>query len=465
VVRGWPVGAGNTDAYRGGSTVAAPRGTAPARRTAIDVPRLQPQDLFNELARYSADQQVAVVLGFEGRLDEGELVESVDELLRLEPVLGCRVARDARHVRFQPAPGDRAPMRTIAVAEAWPAALEAASEPLAPYEGPLLGVTLVRGDDCDALVLRVDHAAADGQGAKRVAYELARVYSQVPSGSVAGASERPNRGAGRLLRRFSPLALVRELRSYRPPRPTWGVPGAGGEPGRRRHEIRTLSAPRLEAARARARARVDGATVNDLALAAFYRAMFETLKTPADAPMAVNVSFDLRRYLDPAEPLPAAMNLSSTETVLLAGRAGEDAGATLERVTALTRALKAGRSGLAAAVTLELAGRLSSLASLERRVVEPMRRGRAAGISYPFLSNFGVLESGRLAFGEAVPTRALMLGPAGHPPFTMLGVSSYGGELALAIGYCEGETDASFMSDLLDSVASGFDLGEDAEKG
>ena len=67
-----------------------------------------------------------------------------------------------------------------------------------------------------------------------------------------------------------------------------------------------------------------------------------------------------------------------------------------------------------------------------------MERGQRAGRTYPFLSNFGVLDPERLTLGDLTPTRAVVLPVAGHPPFGMLGASSYQGELTLSMGYARG---------------------------
>lgn len=409
------------------------------------VPKVQPQDLFNELARYSADQQVSVVLGLDGMLDSGRLARAVSLLLADEPVLSCRVERDSRRVRF--AATTRAALSTVSADDAWSAALDHASQPVDPYTGPLLEVVHVRGLTGDALAVKVDHAAADGQGAKRVAAALAARYAGDGAG---GPGSSRDRGAWRLLGRFTPWTLVSEVARRQAPMATWGLPGTGGEPGRRRHEVRYLGASDLESARRWARER--GATVNDLVFCAWYRSLFATLSPKVGAPQAVNLSFDMRRYLDPVRPIPAAMNLSCIETALLSRSEGESFEGTLDRIQRETARLKQGRPGLGAAVLLEVVGRLLSLKRLEAMVVAPMVRGRAAGRSYPFLSNFGVIDEAALAFGDVRPDHCVLLGPAAHPPFMMLTAGTYRGRMALALGYCEGEMNGGLVARLADTV-------------
>jgi NRPS condensation-like uncharacterized protein len=81
-----------------------------------------------------------------------------------------------------------------------------------------------------------------------------------------------------------------------------------------------------------------------------------------------------------------------------------------------------------------------------------MERGQRAGRTYPFLSNFGVLDAAALGFGELQPSRVVVLPVAAHPPFAMLGVSSYSGELTLSLGFAIGEIDPAVPRALLASI-------------
>lgn len=406
----------------------------------------QPQDIFNEHARASADQQVAFVLRFPGRIDAAELEQAVRRTIAAQPVLGSRFVMAGRRAHFEPVAD--AAGRAFALHDAddsWAVALDLAAFPLSPAAGPLLGVDLVRGSGADAIAVRIDHTAADGQGAKQCLYLIASAMGREPAPQPGDRSWR------RLKRRFSLARRIAAVRARQAPRPTWGLSSAGRERGRRRFVVESMRSDEFR--RARDRARESGATVNDLALAGFYRALWDALDAPPERPMAVNVSFDMRRYLGESDPMPPAANLSSTETALLTRVAGETFRDTLARATAEAARLKTGQPGLGSAFLLEYVGRLQGATGLRRTVVEPMERGRAAGISFPFLSNFGVLDPGRLVFGGVVPDRAIVLGPAGYAPFMMLGVSSYQDTLTLASGYAEGETDGALVARIVQDVA------------
>jgi NRPS condensation-like uncharacterized protein len=411
--------------------------------------RPQPQDAFNHFARLSADQQLAVVLTFSDHLDESRLRTAISALLCEQPVLDARFSYLHGKARFiAGGSSDRLSVRSAWDAEA--AALDAASQPLDYVNDGVMCVDLIRDATADALVLRIDHVAADGQGAKQVAALLASRYAD-PSPGDAGTTVQgvPDRSGRRLLRQFPLGEKLAAIRSRRSVRPAWGLPVTGADAGRRHHAIASLEADAFTSLRSHAKE--FGATVNDLVLAAFYRALFDELDSPVGAPMALNVSFDMRRYLNANDPMPVAANLSSTETAMLRRVRGEDFAGTLARAVAEMRVLKVGHPGLGSAVLLEYAGVLG-YHRIEKLATEPMRRGREHGVSFPFLSNFGILDADALTYGDLTPTQAVMLPPVGHPPFMMLSPSTYAGRLSLAIGYAEGETDPALIHRLLDRV-------------
>jgi NRPS condensation-like uncharacterized protein len=262
-----------------------------------------------------------------------------------------------------------------------------------------------------------------------------------------------------VLRGFGPLKLLRALRSADAGRPTWGAP-SGGEPGGRVFELRRLAPEPFAALRAYGKRQ--GATVNDLVVSAVYRALFDALDAPADRPMLLNVSFDLRRYL--AAPLSAAAaNMSSVETLAIARVPGEPFDATLRRVSARLDELKQGTPGLRGAVLLEVVGRLGYGATF-RAAGEPMLRGRDHGVSFPFVSNFGVLDPQRLRFGDLVPADVVVLPPASLPPFVMVGVSTWADRLTLAVGFPPDAMPREFVARVLDSAIADLDAAASEAK-
>ncbi len=68
----------------------------------------------------------------------------------------------------------------------------------------------------------------------------------------------------------------------------------------------------------------------------------------------------------------------------------------------------------------------------------------------PLFSNVGVLEAGRLHFGEIVPSDCYLTVPLAFPPMLIIGLSSYQGRFTLSIGFCSYGTDKKDIDRLFD---------------
>ena len=412
--------------------------------------RAQAQDVYNDLARVSAVQQLGIVLEFDRHLDLAKLEEAVREVVRCQPILGCRWAKGRLWPHFEPIGARAAVIETVEAddvsAEAW----RAVGEQLDPAAGPLGRVTLVRGGPEDALVVRLDHTAGDGQGAKRFATLLAQAYRTGSGGAAVSGSAR---SGWRLITAVGRRNAWRAMRTRQAPRPTWGMPVAGTGDGPCRFETRTIAPERFE--QAREWGRQYGATVNDLLLAAFYRALFGGFSPQADRPMAVNVSFDMRRYLPEAAGDLPIMNLSSVETAMVARVPGETLGQTVPRVTAEMALRKSGMPGVGSVMLMQMSS-LAGYATMRNLVQTPMLRGQMFQLSFPFLSNFGVLHEDDLGFGGFGPKSVVMIGPAARAPFFMLGASTYRGALTVSGGCVTRTMDPAILPGVLDRVAAGL---------
>lgn len=406
----------------------------------------QPQDAFNDYSRVVADQQLGVVLGFPDHLDPERLAKAVADLVASQPVLGCRFVSEGRRAWHEGVAG-AGEITRIEDQDPWERAVVEAGQPLA-RDAAHLAVTHVVGPAADVIGLRIDHTAADGQGAKSCAELLAAAYNgALESDPRATATDRSWR---RLRRAVGWPVLISAARHREDPRPTWGIPRAGDATGPRHHDLLTLSAEKFSALKSWGREH--HYTINDAVLGALYRAMFEMLSPREGDPMVVRVSFDQRRYLDRDDPMPAACNLSSVEPVCIGRLAGERFGGTVARVASEMQRLKASAPGLGSEMLLETLYRIRGYAGTGRGMIEGMRRGQQAGRTYPFLSNFGVLNPERLSFAELVPDHAAMLPVAAHPPFLMLGVSGFAGELTLSFGFAEGEVRPGVPTELLEAI-------------
>jgi NRPS condensation-like uncharacterized protein len=158
------------------------------------------------------------------------------------------------------------------------------------------------------------------------------------------------------------------------------------------------------------------------------------------------VSIDLRRYC-PNGKAEAICNLSGALYVALERKNGERFEGTLERVSKAMGKLKQGYSGLESAAGMEYLFSRGYL-ELEKYLLESAAMSRKYGVTFPLLSNFGILNE--TCFGHLHVTKGYLTSPIMYPPGFMLGVTTFNDEMTLSIGYC-GRVNTKRISEFLEA--------------
>ncbi len=376
-----------------------------------------------------------------GRVDEELWERAMELLVAAEPILGCVFVPGGDEPCFVPRQGAaRGPMCRLV--EAPPDSEEAlwrrlASEPLDATAGPLVSLTVLRGER-DTLWLRLSHLVGDGASVRACLYQLTTILRALASDPLwrppAGVSQR--RGLGQIfwgqgawgrLRMATSGLLGAALRASSPA--YWRLATTAGVVGRRAggrtYQLRHLSSHTVTAMRERAR--VEGATLNDLLVASYVKALADTIRPPGATPLPLRFTVDLRRYLPPGSR-GGVRNLSSFGFLKLdhvPGRPYEDLVRVVKREM---DAMKAGHLGLEEPALLGPLLRAAPFGWLERRA--RARRDARPGpeLLTPTITNFGSLDPARLALDGSPPRRAYLLPPVVFPPGFALAVSGLGRE-------------------------------------
>jgi NRPS condensation-like uncharacterized protein len=319
--------------------------------------------------------------------------------------------------------------------------------------GPQVQARLFRGER-DVVCIKIDHLAADVGGMKQYAYLLADIYSRL--GADADFRPAPNLHSRRDQRQiYGPLGPRAWLRGLRPAwgAPPWPNPYESAACGDLRYAVRRLPSECLPALQSYGRAR--GATVNDVLLAAFFRALRTALHPTAET-LGLTVPMDLRRYL-PGGEAGAVCNLTGVLFPVLArGRDDELYDETLARVVEAMAPLKRDRPGIDGLLLFDLAFSLLSFRRLQKATAGAVRFG---GGLVPNLSNFGVLDPRRLAFGEVEIEDAFMASPVFYPPSVMVGASTVRERLTRTFGYCAAALAPEWAEGLLDGFVDQLPMG------
>ena len=405
--------------------------------------KLAAQDAYNYAAsKVFADQQLCMVLKLDGILNNSVLKEAIRQTLDLEPILGCRLNENADEP-FWERRTDLNEVELCTVVEAASPKRELQTfidEPMHADVDPLVTLRVFREREVDGVCVKVNHAACDAGGLKQYVALLSNVYGKLCAGE--DILVQPNFGRRDQSQIFERTRDPGILAMKRFPTPTWAFPQEIGS--ELLHAFSTVSQAQLQAIKQYAYDKK--VTLNDLLLTALYRTFFVLNNTQEGKPMIMQVSIDLRRYC-PNRKAEAICNLSGALYVALERKNGERFEGTLERVSKAMSKLKQGYPGLESAAGMEYLYS-QGYVGLEKYLSESAAMSRKYGVTFPLLSNFGVLSES--CFGNLHVTKGYLTSPIMYPPGFMLGITTFNNEMTLSIGYC-GQVNTRRISEFLEA--------------
>lgn len=373
------------------------------------------------------DHQLHCVLRFAARPDAEMFKRSVIASIEAIPILGTRYV-DGDRPHWTSLDADDLG-RAFAVVRT-----EAEFEEFLPScvdegQGPQVRCCFLDSAPSFAVAIKLNHMICDAAGFKEYLYYLSEIYAGLSAdpafrpATIAG--DRSMRG---VLKRFGLGARVKSLLQRSKDNNFTGGDrfplGDGGEV----HPfilVRKLSRERVAALRDYGRTK--GATLNDTVLAAFYRCLFRRLALLSGSKLQVPLMVDMRRHLGEAERFTSLTNLSSMVGTELDYRPEEGFADTLVRVKGIMDEKKVGGIGLNAFVKLDLVFRLLGDKVANRRLRTELKQPLIC------MTNIGVLDADRLAFGDLRPYDAFMCGSIKYKPYFQVAVSTFAGEITLSV--------------------------------
>lgn len=384
-----------------------------------------PSDEIIRLNLATDDGQTRAILTFEGRVEERRLARAAELSLAAEPALSCRFVDRSWRSYWEWRDSADAVFGRLDDSDCSDGLFQFMAEPDNPERAPQVRVRL-RRTGRDTVCVKLSHLVADGTGALDYLASLARIYRAL--GADAGYSAQPDLSVSRhpaQVLRYAPVSdLIGAL--FRRPAPRhlarWGLP-RNGQAQPPAFLVRRIGSDRLAALLSCARAR--GASLTDLMLAAYFRALFHVLEPPADVPLPVAVPMSLRRYLPPGRARRIS-NLTGALLPAVARKPGKGFYVTLADVQAALRSARAGRPELAQVFYGSLAWLCGSavLRGLARRF----------HVACPSFANLGVIDPAVVDFGEARVDDVCMFGPVQYPPAFGISINTYGRELIVTTG-------------------------------
>jgi len=411
--------------------------------SAADIPprvRSTFEDRFLSYLGCICDPMIQLELEFANQLDADRLSRAFDLVLDAEPVLGCRFAHKCRRPYWERLGKDERERIDLLLTEDGGVYEAFKKRSIDTHTGPQVEGCLWRSSAGDRLLVKVAHVAADVGGIKEIAAAVSSIYSRLAD--EPAYRPRPNsngsRGLWQVMQQVpwhaypriylsSLHGIVSRMVRRRAPR----LPLDDGPRTSLAFPQRLLPADR--AARLTAYARRRGATLNDVFLAAFFRALVSEGEWNGRSRLSVATTVDLRQWYLPNGKGAAVANLSAFEYPSLGTGLGDDFESTLGAVSSITRRRKADWIGLRDWVVLLPLSILHHAwgSRILGNVLQHVVKKRASPLAC--LTNMGPIDPGSVTF-DAPPRSAWLLPPPGYPPHFVAGLSGYAGTLSVSAG-------------------------------
>jgi NRPS condensation-like uncharacterized protein len=401
------------------------------------IPRRLPapaQDRMIYISRHGQHEHANFILTFAGRVDEQRLRAAMRLAMDAEPVFGCRYVPGRKPYWERRDDLDSLPLSTLVETPDFSRELERfVDTPCDGTRDPLLTARIVRGET-DALFFKTNHLAADGAGNTQLLSLVAELYRN-PQRAAQGIS--PNlgrRGAGQLFHQTGWRECLRILRQPRPKRArdAWRFPMVNGQDrGNLRFAIRRLDPADFDALRAFGKR--FGATLNDIFVAACFRALWCFLDFPPGIPQSITIPADARRYLGHGTT-EAICNFSALLQATLERIMDEPFEQTLIRIRNCPLAEPARRERAVATMFWISVLYNLFLRQIERGFETALKRPSNQWRSVIVFTNLGAFDPDHFDFGVPL-TDMYRISQAGFAPSLVIAVSSFCKKLTFAINY------------------------------
>jgi NRPS condensation-like uncharacterized protein len=415
-------------------------------------------DTANYVARYGMGNfQIQAILKLDGRLNFDKLSRAVRLSVDAEPVLGCRFIEHNPPYWRRLENIDKTMFCSIEETDNVEEAIHRFLESHLDMDNdPMVNVKLIRSGEYDTLGIKLNHTCCDGAGTKEYIHLLSHIYTRIDGKNgvyVPKPSVRSRKDHDRV---FSTLGIKHpelDNSSVDAPRSLWPFPWkSGGQKNITPFVVCRLPYGQLDVLSKYGKER--GATINDLILTAFYRAMFKMSHPPYGVPMDIAVTVDLRRYL-PDHKAEAIRNLTGGVVTRIARLLGEPFEKTLSREVSVMNSKKNRNPGYQNATGAE---RMEK-SNFHRTLAFSKFLSHVSKISSqncvfcaPGLSNMGIISKPLIKFGKNVVTEAYIIPPVVRAPGFLLVASSYNGILTLAAGYYKGAIRRRYIEKLLNKI-------------
>ena len=409
-------------------------------------------DGFNIIyEKYFGNCQINGILQLNGKINEEILKEAIRISWKVEPILGCCLVEvDDQLVWKQREDLDKIEACSIVETQEIQAELwNFVSEKYNYVDDCQVKVRIVRAD-FDTICVKIHHACSDAGGLKQYIKLLIGIYATLEKGEpyVVKSRECDNRSQDLELRLPSIGNIDNSEGDSPGPKDTVGFPCSVAGNKDQIFLVGKMNSEEVDAVKLYARQR--GATVNDVILTAYNKALSRYAKIQ-DNMLSVCVTVDLRRYLSNTDDI-GICNFSGMNVIEISDNIDESFNETLSKVVNKTKRMKSNHLGLKGALDFSKTFTNVGFKNMDAYFQNLGKEIVRAGVSNPWFSNVGVISDGKINFGSLEIENCYMIGPAMFPPGSGIVPSTYNNTLTLSVNFFQSTLQKEVMEQFLDTI-------------
>ena len=378
---------------------------------------------------------IQLEMEFDFPLDQHRLAKSVSLLIEAEPILGCKFVCRILRPYWEIVEKEKSDIFTLTKKKSEYDAFK--KKGIDFLSAPQILACLYRSESADRLTIKISHLVSDAAGVKDIAATLSTIYNRLKDKPDFHPDPNPcdSRSFGQITKHI-PWAVrprivfnyLRETIKSVIPYRTHGVPVKNTSENAGKYI--TMHIEKEELTNMIQYAKKHDATINDVLLAAIFRAYSKMGGWDGKAALRMAMTVDLRRYL-PDKKAESISNFSSMEILTYGTAMEDDFDSTLARIVEMVNKRKSSWLGLSAFISLYMALWALPYAGLNLMTKKGWESKANSSNAFDWFTNMGKISAEQVNFGGK-PYRALLLPPGCNLPLFFFGCSSYDGSLNLS---------------------------------
>ena len=399
------------------------------------------------------DQQIHLILFFDGQFDKDRLKKAARLLLDAEPVLGCKFI-DHHKTPFWERRNDLdflSYCTFVKTVDFDKDLFDFIVTPCDPREDLGIQLKIFHKEKKDILVVKTSHAVIDGGGIIEYLLALGDIYNKLaenPNHSIE-----PNitgsRSLKQVLKRFNIFQKLFIFFRNRSSKPNWMLPYIGLEAKNPNFILRRFTEEQFR--KIKKISKKYDATINDMILTAFYRSVFKILKPKTKTKLLSVVTINLRAYL-PNNKGESICNLSSSSYPKINFIPNEQFEETLTRVRDEMNFRKRYFPGIGPGFFIENVFKLPYARvkkSIQKRYDKDLKRNA----THPVFTNVGLIRTEDLNFGDIKAIDGYLLTPIMNAPGFIFGIMTFNERMSISIGFYESSYNKDLIQTFIDNIA------------